>query len=150
MTTPSLNLLNERHPTDALWTAGAVAPEQFPALAAAGVRHVINLRPRPEQGDFEESATVAACGMAYANLPIAGPQDLTLANVRAFDALVAKTGGEPLVVHCASNNRVGALFALRAAWLQGKGADEALAIGRDHGLLAMEPAVAALLARGPA
>lgn len=149
MTTPSLNLLHERHPTDALWTAGAVAPEQFPAIAAAGVKHVINLRPRAEQGDFDESATVTSCGMAYANLPIAGPQDLTLDNVKAFDALVAKTGGEPLVVHCASNNRVGALFALRAAWINGASADDALAIGRAHGLLAMEPAVAALLAKGP-
>lgn len=146
----TLNLLNEKHPTDTLWTSGAVAPEQFASLKAAGVQHVINLRPRAEQGDFDEAATVAACGMAYANLPIAGPQELTLANVKAFDALVAKTGGAGTVVHCASNNRVGALFALRAAWLQGASADDALAIGRAHGLLAMEPAVAALLAQGPA
>lgn len=146
----TLNLLNERHPTDTLWTSGAVAPEQFEALAAAGVKRVINLRPRAEQGEFDESATVAACGMQYANLPIAGPQDLTLANVKAFDALMAEAGGDSTVVHCASNNRVGALFALRAAWIKGVSTDEALAIGRAHGLLAMEPAVAALLAQGPA
>lgn len=146
----TLNLLNEKHPTDHLWTSGAVAPEQFAALKDAGVKHVINLRPRAEQGEFDEAATVASCGIAYANLPIAGPHELTLANVKAFDALLAETGGGNTVVHCASNNRVGALFALRAAWLQGATADDALAIGRAHGLLAMEPAVAALLEQGPA
>lgn len=148
MTAPTL--FNERRPSDTIWTAGAVAPEQFGELKAAGVKRVINLRPRAEQGEFDESATVSACGMQYANLPIAGPQDLTLANVKAFDALMAEAGDDSTVVHCASNNRVGALFALRAAWIKGVSADEALAIGRAHGLLAMEPAVAALLAQGPA
>jgi len=146
----TLNLLNERHPTDTLWTSGAVAPEQFEALAAAGVKRVINLRPRAEQGEFDEAATASACGMAYANLPIAGPHELTLDNVKAFDALLAETGDEGTIVHCASNNRVGALFALRAAWIHGASAEDALAIGRAHGLAAMEAAVATLLAQGPA
>lgn len=146
----TLNLLNQKHPTDTLWTSGAVAPEQFAAFKDAGVKHVINLRPRAEQGEFDEAATVTSCGIAYANLPIAGPHELTLANVKAFDALLKETGGEGTVVHCASNNRVGALFALRAAWLNGASNDDALAIGRAHGLLAMEPAVAALLEQGPA
>ena len=90
-----------------------MAPEQFAALKDAGVKHVINLRPRAEQGEFDEAETAASCGMAYANLPIAGPHELTLANVKAFDKLLAETGGGNTVVHCASNNRVGALFALR-------------------------------------
>lgn len=145
----SINLLNEKHPNSTTWTSGAVAPDQFPAVKAAGVARVINLRPISEQPDFNEAETVAACGMAYANLPIAGPGDLTLANVRAFDQLLAADSQAPTLVHCASNNRVGALFALRAAWIQGLAADEALAIGRAHGLLAMEPAVAALLDQGP-
>lgn len=145
----TLNLLNQKHPSEQLWTSGAVAPEQFTELKAAGIARVINLRPVAEQAGFDEAATVAACGMAYSNLPIAGPADLTLANVKAFDALMATAGNDKTIVHCASNNRVGALFALRAAWLQGQTSNEALAVGRAHGLLAMEPAVAALLEQGP-
>ena len=45
-----------------------------------------------------------------------------------------------------SGNRVGALFALRAHWLQGLPAVEALAVGRRYGLTKLEPLVMQILA----
>jgi len=52
----------------------------------------------------------------------------------------------PVLVHCMSGNRVGALFALRAFWLQGMSAVEALAVGRRYGLTKLEPLVVQILA----
>ncbi|CAN0336053.1 unnamed protein product, partial [Chrysoparadoxa australica] len=89
---------------------------------------------------------VAAIGLTYHHLPIASPEDLNESNVRRFDEIMVPVGDEPALVHCASGNRVGALFALRAGWLKGQAPDAALALGRSHGLTKMEPAVEKLLA----
>jgi hypothetical protein len=52
-------------------------------------------------------------------------------------------------VHCASSNRVGAMAALRAAWIDGRPTEEALQIGRAWGLKSLEPTVRARLEAGP-
>ena len=122
-------------------------PESFKAVAEAGVRHVINLRPPEETPELNEPARVTAAGMAYYNIPVAGPADLSRDNVALYDRLLADIGDEPVLVHCASSNRVGAFAALRAAWLQGKSRDEALVIGENWGLTKMRPAVEQILDR---
>lgn len=137
-------------PTSDLLTAGQPTPADFEAMAAAGLKHVVNLRPVTEDAGFDEAALAAKLGLGYTVVPVAGPGDLTLAKARELDAAMATTNGEPVLVHCASSNRVGGLLALRAAWLQGKPVDEALAFGRAGGLTKMEPAVVALLGNKPA
>lgn len=118
---------------------------QLRGAAGKGLKRVINLRPESEDHGFDEVAVNADCGLQYAVLPIAGAQDLTRENAERLDALLAEAGDEPTLVHCASGNRVGALMALRAAWLQGASTDDALALGRRWGLTRMEPVVAELL-----
>lgn len=137
-------------PTPSLLTAGQPTAADFEALAKAGLKHVINLRPVTEDAGFDEAALAARLGLSYTNVPVAGPGDLNLANTRALDAALAKAGNEPTLVHCASSNRVGALLALRAGWLQQQPAEAALAAGRAGGLTKMEPAVAQLLSSPPA
>ncbi len=123
--------------------------EALAALPAAGVRTVINLRPASETPDLDERAVVEKAGMAYRSLPIAGAAGLTKQNVEAFDQLMAGAGEGKVLMHCASGNRVGALMALRARWLQGKSAEESLAIGRSSGLKGLEGDVKSLLQSGP-
>jgi uncharacterized protein (TIGR01244 family) len=133
-------LPNAALPAPDVATAGAVAPGDAEALARSGVRHVIDLRVDAETPGFDEAAEVRAAGLRYDNLPIRGPQDLTRANVDAFDALL-RGADRPVLVHCGSSNRVGALAALRAAWIEGRTPEEALAEGRRWGLKGLEPAV---------
>lgn len=135
-------------PSPGMLTAGQPTPADFEALAAAGLKHVINLRPATEDAGFDEAALAAKLGLSYTVVPVAGPGDLNLARARQFDGALASAQG-PVLVHCASSNRVGALLALRAGWLQGKSDDEALALGRAGGLTKMEPAVQALLQTKP-
>lgn len=143
--TTQLQLLKLSHPTASHWASGQPTPEQLPQIKAAGISHLINLRPAAEDLNFDEAPAATALGLNYHALPISGPADLTLANAQALDALLAEVGDAPTLIHCASSNRVGALMSLRAAWLQGHSADEALAIGRAYGLTAMEPLVQKLL-----
>src|SRR3546814_16710026 len=82
-----------------------------------------------------------AAGIGYHNLPIHGADDLTQARVTQFDQLLQDAGDQSTLVPCASSNRVGAMIALRAALVDGRSPDEALAEGRRWGLKRPDPAV---------
>lgn len=133
---------------DGIYTGGRIGDAELATLREAGVRGIIDLTPDAETPDFDEAAATRALGFAYANLPLAGPDDLSLEHVQAFDAMLA-SAPRPLLVHCASSNRVGAMAALRAAWIGGHSTGEALGIGRAWGLRSLEPAVRARLEAGP-
>lgn len=128
------------------WAGGRISAEDLPALRAAGIAQVIDLTPDAETPAFDEAAGARAAGMVYANLPIAGPADLTAEAVAAFDQLLRGAEG-PVLVHCASGNRVGALAALRAALVEGQSEEDAIAEGRRWGLCSLEGAVRERLAR---
>ncbi|MGQ0529103.1 MAG: beta-lactamase hydrolase domain-containing protein [Panacagrimonas sp.] len=138
------------NPAPNLITGGQPSAADFEAMAKAGLKHIVNLRPETEDAGFDERALAAKLGLSYTVVPISGAGDFDLARARALDEAMAKTGGEPTLVHCASSNRVGGLLALRAAWVQGQSKDDAMAFGRAGGLTKMEGAVQALLDRGPA
>jgi hypothetical protein len=84
--------------------------------------------------------------MRYVNIPVAGAQDLTLDNARRLSDALQHPDAGATFVHCVSSNRVGALFALKAALLEGSGLESALAAGRAAGLRTLEPAVRQILA----
>jgi uncharacterized protein (TIGR01244 family) len=118
--------------------------EALTKLGSAGVRTVIDLRPDAETPILDEKAVVEKSGLIYRSLPVAGKAGLTRENVTAFDGLLAEAKDGNVLLHCASGNRVGALMALRARWLQGKSADEAMAIGKATGMTGLAADVKAL------
>ena len=142
---PDPGLANGAAPEPGVHTAGRIGAGDIAKLEAAGIRHVVDLTLDSETPAFDEAAAMREAGIAYDNLPIAGPDALTRENVQAFDALVAGAD-RPLLVHCASSNRVGAMAALRAAWIEGKPAEAAIAEGRAWGLRSLEGAVRERLA----
>jgi uncharacterized protein (TIGR01244 family) len=132
-------------PQPGIVSSGRIVSADIDGLRAAGIRHVIDLTPDAETPGFDEAAAVRDAGLAYSNLPLAGAADLTRDNVLAFDALM-KQSARPVLVHCASGNRVGAMAALRAAWVDGLPADDAVAVGKAWGLASLEGAVRERLA----
>lgn len=137
--TPAL-IDTARSPVTGVFVTGRIAGGDIAALGDAGIRRVVDLTPDAETPDFDEASAVGAAGLVYANLPLRGAGDLTRENVRAFDALM-RDATQPVLVHCASGNRVGAMAALRAAWIDGKGAEDAVAIGKAWGLTGLEDEV---------
>ena len=127
-------------PASGVYTSGRLAPADLPDIAASGVRSVIDLSLDSETPGFDEAAVARAAGLRYANLPVHGADGLTRERVVAFDRLL-RDAKAPVLVHCASGNRVGAMAALRAAWLQGASTDAAIAEGRRWGLKGLEPEV---------
>jgi uncharacterized protein (TIGR01244 family) len=116
--------------------------EVLQIAAAAGVVAVIDLRTDGEDRGLDEPSEVAALGMDYLSLPI-GRSDITFESAAALDELLASIDG-PVLLHCGSSNRVGALIALNES-LQGASNEDALAAGRAAGLTRLEPAVQEVL-----
>jgi len=110
----------------------------------AGFVAVIDLRTDSEDRGFDEAATVEELDMRYVRLPIAGAEDVTFENAARLDEVLAEIDG-PVLVHCASGNRVGALFALRAS-MAGASDEEALEVGKTAGLTRLEATVRERLA----
>ena len=121
--------------------SGRLQAGDVAALKAAGVAQVIDLSADSETPDFDEAAALRAAGIAYRNLPIHGAGELTRDRVLSFDRLLRDAGAQETLVHCASSNRVGAMIALRAALVDGRPTEAALAEGRRWGLRSLEPAV---------
>ena len=142
---PATLLVNERHPAPGLATGGApTTPEGFRALAAAGYKTFVDLR-----GDSEVTpeiqAAVEAAGLAYRRIPISGDKDLHLGTARELASVLAERGKEPVALVCGSGNRVGALLAVKAFWVDGVAPEQALAQGLQGGLTRLEPSVRTLL-----
>ena len=73
--------------------------------------------------------------MEYVLFPIGG-NGITFDNARKLDELIEAAEG-PVLVHCASANRVGALLALRKS-LEGADDETALEYGRQGGMTRLE------------
>ena len=125
------------------------AAEGYLALAADGYRTFVDLRGDAER-PADAQAFAEAAGLAYVRVPVTGEVDLDLVSARALDAVLDDAARGPVVVACHSGNRSAALIAVREFWLEGAGAEAALALGKAAGLTRLEPSVRMLLGLPPA
>jgi len=142
----SAELPNRRDVLEGITTAGQPSQAALSAAAAAGYKSVIDLRAPSEDRGLDEKAAVESLGMSYVNLPVDGSGGVSYANARALDKLLAEAP-KPVLVHCASGNRVGALLALRAK-IHGADDAAALELGVASGLGGLQPVVEQKLAAG--
>ncbi|OIO04314.1 MAG: hypothetical protein AUJ52_15540 [Elusimicrobia bacterium CG1_02_63_36] len=135
-------------PSDDLITGGEPNGFTIVGAAKAGVRSVVNLqteRESPHPGLVRQWAKKS--GLEFFHLPIDGTAGVTRENADRLDA-VLRRAPRPVLVHCASSNRVGALLALRAFYVDGLSAEEAVAYGKRAGLTRLEKHVRRLLVQG--
>jgi len=124
---------------DGITAAGQPDEAALEVFADAGYATVIDLRGSAEDRGFDEASVVEDLGMHYVTLPIAGKSAISFDSASKLDSLLEEYPG-PVLVHCASSNRVGALLALRAS-LDGADDEAALALGREGGLKSLEGVV---------
>jgi uncharacterized protein (TIGR01244 family) len=114
-----------------LAVSGQPAPGALRKLKELGFKTVVNLRAEAEASP-EEAGTVKASGLTYVHIPVTA-QLLTPAVVDAVEKVVSDRAAAPVLLHCASSNRVGAVVALIEA-RRGKSEVDALAAGVNAGL----------------
>jgi uncharacterized protein (TIGR01244 family) len=116
---------------------GATETAALEGLKADGFKSVINLRLATEKGAnvAENEAAAKALGLNYFHLPDsgAGPDPQI---VDRFLSVVSDKANQPVFIHCASANRVGAVWlvkrVLQDGWAVDKATAEAKAIGLSN------------------
>jgi sulfide:quinone oxidoreductase len=127
--------------------AGALSAADIEALAASGIKTIINNRPDGEdsgQLPADEARRLCAVhGIAYHHIPFVGAT-LTRADIDAFDA-VLKSEPPPVVAHCRSGTRSTMIWAL-TRMLKGEDPATLVALGARNGVdIAALPMLAAKL-----
>ncbi len=128
-----------------LLVGGQPTVEHLRAASEAGYKSIVNLRSGKEKAEVDQQTVVEGLGMRYVHIPIAGGTDMNLENAKLLADAVADPALLPSMVHCASGNRVGALFAIKAAMLDDKSTEQAMELGLSAGMTRLEPAVRKLL-----
>lgn len=91
-------------------TAGLLGDGAIAELKSFGFATILDLR-GPQEGTTAEKAAAVAAGLRYLNIPFTDAVP-SLAQVAEFGRIVENGAHYPLMIHCASANRVGAMWML--------------------------------------
>lgn len=127
------DLDNAGQPLEGVVTAGQPTKEHFERLAEAGYRTVIDLREPEERRELDEPEVVQWAGMEYVSIPV-GHDDIDNETFDRFRELMADRKRRPVLVHCSSANRVGALLIPYLLLDEGRSPEEAREIVARVGL----------------
>src|SRR5262245_52267595 len=115
--------------------AGATPVQALPEIKKIGFASVVNFRMATEQGaNIDEAKAIAAqVGLKYIHLPFQTP---TPEIADAFLKAVADPANQPVYIHCASANRVGAMWFIKRVKLDGWDIERATKEAEEIGLRA--------------
>ena len=138
---PLIDIRNAYRAFPGILTGGQPSSAQLHAAKQAGYKTIVNLRPEYEHRGQVEEASVKTAGMLYIHIPVAGAEGISFKNSELLREALADINNYPIMVHCASGNRVGALFALDAFRHNKLTTEQAIAVGHKSGLTGLEAVV---------
>jgi uncharacterized protein (TIGR01244 family) len=121
------------HTLGGVFLASQPEKEDFTHAKDGGIKTVLNLR-HPSEQDWNESTLVKDLGLEYVNVPIKSADSLTDESIDKVRALLTDKKKRPLLVHCASANRVGAVWLAHRVLDGGLGYEDALKEAKTVGL----------------
>lgn len=126
-----VGIVNYKRLHQGLAVGGTPSPEALRELKAMGFKTIIDLRTEDE-GTAQEKAAVEQLGLRYVLVPVT-PTTLSLDDVKLVAGVLGDAAAAPVLLHCASSNRVGAVYGI-VQRLEGKSLAEAEAAAREAGL----------------
>lgn len=121
------------HTHKGVFLASQPSAADFEQAKQGGIVTVINLRHASEQPDFNEQAFIEGLGLTYHNVPWSSPEELTDAKFDEVRGLLGDAD-RPILMHCSSANRVGAMWLAYRVLDEGASQEQALAEARAIGL----------------
>lgn len=109
LTKKKIGSLEQLHVIDNQYLSAQPAKSDFQKMKQMGVKTVINLRSAEETPDLNEKELVEGLGMTYHNVPFSSPGELN-DEVFAKTRDLLQTVERPLLLHCSSANRTGAVW----------------------------------------
>jgi uncharacterized protein (TIGR01244 family) len=116
-----------------LAVSGQPTEANLKKASESGYKTIINLRPK-EEWPFDEKSLVEDLGMKYVLIPIANPDELTIDKAKELGAILDDTSAYPILLHCGSSNRVGALYALQEYLKTKETEDKIIELGKEAGM----------------
>lgn len=136
-------LANAACPLPEVLAGGQPTEAHLEALAQRGFRTVLDLRAPGEPRPYDEPEAVRRLGLEYVNIPVT-PDTLADDTFGRFRELMRDRAKRPVVIHCASGNRVGVLLIPYLVLDEGKGIEEAIEAAVEAGLRSQDLAERAL------
>lgn len=124
-------IFNYNRTTPYIATSGEVDSGGITHLKELGFTSIVDLR-TPAEGTEKERKAATKAGLSYSNIPI-GEEAPDQVDLDQFQQWVENPDNHPVLVHCASANRVGTLWAMYRLRL-GISLEEALLEGRTIGM----------------
>ncbi len=121
------------HTLGGIFLASQPQPDDFKQAKQGGIKTVINLRKSSEL-PWDEAATVEALGLEYHAIPFASPAELSDGVLDSTRALLNDPARKPILLHCSSANRVGAIWLAHRMVDGGLSYEDAVAEARTVGL----------------
>ncbi len=134
LTAAKLGSTKNVHQAGNAYTGGQPSPDDFELAKTKGIKYVITLRSKGEI-DWDEKSTVEGLGMKFVDLGFRAPEGLT---DKVFDTarktLQKAKPKDGVLLHCASANRVGAVWMAHRVLDQGMSIEDAKADAKAVGL----------------
>jgi len=145
----TLDATSYKRLSPSLAVAGSPSRDALASLKGAGFRTAIDLR-NPNEGVASAREAVEAQGLKFVSVPVS-PGTFSLEDVKKVEAVLKDQDAAPVLLFCASSNRVGAALAV-IEYRRGRSKDEAIAEGKKAGLSssAMEKAALRVMDQEPA
>jgi uncharacterized protein (TIGR01244 family) len=134
-----VHMIEDLQPIDGITSSGQPNASAFEIVAKSGYVAVIDMRGPSENRGLDEKAVVEELGLEYIEFPLVDREAISFENAQQLDKLLTDIDG-PVLIHCGSGNRVGAILALRHS-LQGADDEQAMQYGKSAGLTSLEPVV---------
>jgi uncharacterized protein (TIGR01244 family) len=138
LTAVSLGGVKPVHACGRVFLAGQPSAADLELAAGQGIETVLDLRGADEGRGFDEPARVREVGMEYVNVPFKSPESLTDEVFDRTRAVLNDSAQHPVLLHCASANRVGAVWLAHRVVDGGLTWDAALAEAKAVGLKSAE------------
>ncbi len=117
------------------YSAGVPTEEGLRQAASRGVTLVISLLPEEQQArmiEYDLEGLLEELGVRFERIPVTS-ESFSSADVRTFAELMDGAEG-PVLTHCGSANRVGAMWAAYLNQHKGEGLNQAIEAGQTMGL----------------
>ncbi len=134
LTVTEFGAMPNTHAFGDILTGGQLTRADLQLAKERGVRTIVTLR-KPGEVDWDERNGATDLGLAFVKIPFRAPEELT-DDIFERGRLTLENAERPIIMHCGSANRVGALWPPWRVLDGGIELDAALIEAREIGLKA--------------
>ncbi len=141
---PEVSIYKAKQPFPGVLTGGQPTQSELEQAKKLGYKTIINLRMPNEMTEWNEASKVQSLDMKYVSIPVSSRDSINSINSDKMISILQNKSNYPVMIHCGSGNRVGALFSVDAFFQKSLSQEDALAIGRQAGMTKLEPLVTSI------